>query len=445
MPIGSSKVGVMGAGLVPGGTQTFNASGTFTVPPGVRKVNITGKGGTGNPGNAGNAGNSGGAGSGGAGGAGGISRKPCPCLPGFNVVSGNGAAGGAASRPGMINRGSITLCPGPVTINPWWPAGTAPPTYINQISIGGFGGPSQNAAQSGQSGDAGTAGNAGNAGNPGQSSSGICKTFPGGAGGNAGAGGAAGNGGSGGGGGGNGANANISCPGNSSGGSGGSGGGSGGNGSTQNAPGGAYGIGAGGGGGAGATNSGYNGQASSQGPTTNNLIAARGGEDTQVSATVNSSGGPYSPASTPANILPSNTMGGAGGGSASAGFHSIRFGAYPRSATQAGYSNCPTDLNPARVNLPQFSPVPLAPNIIRAGGGGGSSPNCPNVLAFRAGGGGGGGGRGNVGNAGGNSSAPSGSAGTPQTFNCVPVTPGSPYPITVGTPGGQVVISWNPQ
>jgi hypothetical protein len=27
----------------------------------------------------------------------------------------------------------------------------------------------------------------------------------------------------------------------------------------------------------------------------------------------------------------------------------------------------------------------------------------------------------------------------------VPVTPGSPYPISVGTPGGTIVISWNPQ
>jgi hypothetical protein len=29
MPIGSSKLGVLGAGLVPGGSVTFNASGTF--------------------------------------------------------------------------------------------------------------------------------------------------------------------------------------------------------------------------------------------------------------------------------------------------------------------------------------------------------------------------------------------------------------------------------
>jgi hypothetical protein len=49
MPIGTSKVGALG-GLVPGGTETFNASGTFSVPPGVKKVSITGTGGTGNPG-----------------------------------------------------------------------------------------------------------------------------------------------------------------------------------------------------------------------------------------------------------------------------------------------------------------------------------------------------------------------------------------------------------
>jgi hypothetical protein len=33
----------------------------------------------------------------------------------------------------------------------------------------------------------------------------------------------------------------------------------------------------------------------------------------------------------------------------------------------------------------------------------------------------------------------------PQTFNCVPVTPGCTAPITVASPGGQIVISWNPQ
>jgi hypothetical protein len=61
-------------------------------------------------------------------------------------------------------------------------------------------------------------------------------------------------------------------------------------------------------------------------------------------------------------------------------------------------------------------------------------------------GGGGGGGRGNAGNAGGCGGAGGcGVAGTPATFNCVPVTPGGTAPITVGSPGGQIVISWNPQ
>jgi hypothetical protein len=60
MPIGSSKIGVLGAGLVPGGTETFNAPGTFSIPPGVKKVSITGVGGVGNPGTSGTAGNAGG-------------------------------------------------------------------------------------------------------------------------------------------------------------------------------------------------------------------------------------------------------------------------------------------------------------------------------------------------------------------------------------------------
>jgi hypothetical protein len=51
MPIGASKVGVLGAGLVPGGTETFNAPGTFSIPPGVKKVSITGIGWNGKSGN----------------------------------------------------------------------------------------------------------------------------------------------------------------------------------------------------------------------------------------------------------------------------------------------------------------------------------------------------------------------------------------------------------
>jgi len=49
-------------------------------------------------------------------------------------------------------------------------------------------------------------------------------------------------------------------------------------------------------------------------------------------------------------------------------------------------------------------------------------------------------GRGNAGNAG-NPGNP-GSAANPTTFNCVSVTPGGSYPVTVN---GQIVVSWNPQ
>ena len=31
------------------------------------------------------------------------------------------------------------------------------------------------------------------------------------------------------------------------------------------------------------------------------------------------------------------------------------------------------------------------------------------------------------------------------TYNCVAVTPGGSYPVVVGSPGGQVIISWNAQ
>ena len=65
MPIGSSKAGVLGAGVVPGGSETFNSSGTFSVPVGVTCVSVTGLGGTGNAGNAGQPGGAGGGGSGG--------------------------------------------------------------------------------------------------------------------------------------------------------------------------------------------------------------------------------------------------------------------------------------------------------------------------------------------------------------------------------------------
>jgi hypothetical protein len=48
MAIGTSKIGVLGASIVPGGSETFNASGTFISPAGVTRINLSGKGGAGN-------------------------------------------------------------------------------------------------------------------------------------------------------------------------------------------------------------------------------------------------------------------------------------------------------------------------------------------------------------------------------------------------------------
>jgi hypothetical protein len=97
-----------------------------------------------------------------------------------------------------------------------------------------------------------------------------------------------------------------------------------------------------------------------------------------------------------------------------------------------------------------FSPYPVnspAFPAIRSGGGGGAGGRNPSVSSGTGGGGGGGGGgRGNAGNPGGcGGGGNPGSAANPTTFNCVPVTPGCTAPITVGSPGGQIVISWNPQ
>ena len=54
--------------IFPAGSQTFNSSGTYTVPYGARVITVTGTGGNGQAGNAGNDGNNGTAGPGGAGG-----------------------------------------------------------------------------------------------------------------------------------------------------------------------------------------------------------------------------------------------------------------------------------------------------------------------------------------------------------------------------------------
>ena len=77
-----------------------------------------------------------------------------------------------------------------------------------------------------------------------------------------------------------------------------------------------------------------------------------------------------------------------------------------------------------------------------AGGGGAALINNP---CNTSGGGGGGAGRGGAGNPGG--SGGSGGAGAnanPTVYNCISVTPGGSYPISVAT-GGQVYIQWNAQ
>jgi hypothetical protein len=135
---------------------------------------------------------------------------------------------------------------------------------------------------------------------------------------------------------------------------------------------------------------------------------------------------------------PVNRQGGRQGGSA--------IGKVPGNCSQL------TVRNPAnQPGVAIFSPYPLAnpaSQAVRSGAGGGSGSfrNNSTSCSQQGAGGGGGGGRGNAGNAGGCGGAGgTGGAGTPTTFNCVPVSPGTTTPITVGSPGGQIVISWNPQ
>ena len=456
MPIGTSKVGALG-GLVPGGSVTFNSSGTWAVPPGVKKVSITGKGGTGNPGVAGNPGNPGNPGSGG----GGAGSNGSSASYGCGIQTAPGGTGGIAFKPAAIP----IMC----GCTPLWgpsPQGWADPThwyrndsnrnlYAMPFAQGGLNTcPYQGAIRPGQSGavngctggtgNAGTAGQAGQAGNSGQPSSALGNTFPGGAGGSAPPGGAAGNGGTGGTGG--------------SGTTGGNGAGNGGNAlpvrGLFTGPSGPHNNkfvrAATGGGGAGVVNSGQPGNptyivnapwpnciAAISNPAT---FSGAGGTDPAVSNNRQSCRGiGYPPTYFPTEAF--LTQGGNGGGLVPS----------PASGTIAIFGRSPLSMRPclgpsSRQYLSQFNPAPLRPSLVRAGGGGGGSgqPGAPgSQLTTTAGAGGGG--RGNAGNAGGNSPTVSGQAATPVTFNCVPVTPGTPTPITVGTPGGQVVISWNPQ
>jgi hypothetical protein len=492
MPIGSAKIGVLGAGLVPGGTVTFNATGTFTVPPGVKKVNITGRGGTGTPGNAGNAGSPGNIGYGGMGGLGGATS----CVGGAYGSFGGGVGVTFRRHTPLIWRNSPACLPSAAgAYNTPGPAlcalqnGASPNNYAPKPAVPGY---------SGVGGTAGSAGNPGNPGTPGNASAGLNYNFAGGAGGNAGVGGNAGNGGSGGNGGTAGNSINAICayvacacatP-NYPGGSGGNGGGTGGSGlgtrascpvgPLPNTPAGWIKTGGGGGGGAGINDgsSGPNGKMMTYSyhiPYYNSLSINRAPGGTDPSNPFNGTIDPfYSP------VITQNMTGGIGG--AGTGQQNLAYGMTAIIQKNCGQRPVNDTGNPAPTYFPNptlpynpasrvtYAPTPtkniannnttlnpLTNNMFRSGsgGGGGGYADSANLCAqpfsyyanrLRSAGGGGGGGRGNAGNAGGNSSAPSGSAGTPATYNCVPVTPGSPYPITVGGPsGGQVVISWNPQ
>jgi hypothetical protein len=478
MPIGSSKIGVLGAGLVPGGSVTFNASGTWPIPPGVKKVSITGVGGTGNPGVAGNSGNAG--------------------NPGGGAPGGN--SGGFTANSGLTFRAGLAYSIGSTVWGPQSPNSVARgpnncPVGFNcdifdkPVGLAAYQSPP---AQSGQGGTAGSAGSAGNPGNTGQASSALCNTFPGGCGGNAGVAGNAGTAGTGGLAGAKGQNA---CQG-GAGGVGGTGGGTGGAGFANpstlpqrgNLVCGKSSIpqinnccvtlrfyGGAGGGGAGATNSGGTGGnafvVGCGGVTTNPTVpfglARRGvgGTDNNISASAGAR-----PACPGYNPFPqtANTMGGPGGGFTIQMQCGIRGGSDAISlvtlTTSPPFAPASGQLAflPGRAQIPNgynlvnFSPsLPTNNNVYRAGGGGAAagiaSVGVPRLNMFNVtynqvnGAGGGGGGRGNAGNAGGTSPTPTGTAGTPATFNCVPVTPGGTAPITVGTPGGQIVISWNPQ
>lgn len=549
MPIGASKVGALG-GLVPGGSVTFNASGTWDVPPGVKVVSITGKGGTGNPGNAGNQGNPGNIGIGAPGGMGGRGGNEPSINPGSPNASWGpaGGVGYAVKSTGPLrtrvgNQTSFqdaTCLPSPQNPSP------APiATVTGQNFVGGcvnyspFPGPARAigfcgpagvaytpvSGPQGPAGNAGTAGNAGQPGNPGCSSSALGNAFPGGAGGNAGVGGAAGNGGSGGQGGAAGQGRPVLQPANTvppgtvaQGGAGGNGGGSGGQGLSRDqntsptvGPGlipcfaqwikyGGY------GGGGAAINSGNSGGAgqlkspiNAHSPVNVCVPIGTGGTDpgeafpptTQyvggiVAPLIRPTCGVNTPPTfgrttipTPQGSLTNSTMGGAGGygiqGTSGLGFmnglpavsFNTRFVPRPTPSGSPcwgvgrGRMNATPNCTPTLLNVggnlnSVTNPLSVnSNNIFRAGGGGGAgssrfSTGCGNPLPpqlpfSQSMGGGGGGGRGNAGNAGGPTPTPSGVAATPVTFNCVPVTPGTPTPITVASPGGQVVISWNPQ
>ena len=487
MPIGTSKVGALG-GLVPGGTETFNASGTFCVPPGVKAVSITGAGSPGNPGNSGTAGNPGNPGNGGGAGGGGASASAStgPVIgasPAHRIASSysTGNVGGKAIKSGAGPLSNPTFLNNPSFLSaggagaPYTPANPAGPTPV--INLG-------NPGSSGTAGSAGSGGSAGSAGNPGNTgcgSSGFGYNFTGGAGGNAGTAGNAGNSGPGGPSGVGGIRGTSG-----GGGTGGSGGTCGGSGAptgapawAQQNPGRQYAFIAGGGGGGGA---GLNGSGQSGTPTPappNPTTIGPLTSSARPSGGFGGQGDPY-PSLPQAGWPPGAYYGIGGSGFQNNTLYRNTSPSFPVSAPVNPWLPIyPGSPGPFRNEHRGCSPAGTIANFVpgnspntrpnnawyRAGGGGGAGgsvlsmfcgvpcasmsvniwPGGHNVFNSFAGGGGGGGGRGGAGGTGGSGGAGgTGVAATPTTQNCVPVTPGCSYPIVVNT-GGQVVISWNPQ
>jgi len=146
MPIGTGKGSLFGGGVsVEAGSQTFNSPGTFTVPPGLTKVSICGRGGSGNSGTSGGDGPSGAGGSGGHGGA--LTFTPCGTpgyFPAANTATKPGSSGGAGGNAHFAPSGGAA-----------GNAGT--PTSVFCTTVG----------NTGTGGTAGTGGHGANAGNPG--------------------------------------------------------------------------------------------------------------------------------------------------------------------------------------------------------------------------------------------------------------------------------------
>lgn len=369
MPAGTPKVALFGGKvLTPGGTQTFNSPGTFTVPTGITSVNITGKGSPGNPGNAGNP----------------ALNTPI-CYPLTSTGPGLGAGGGGGGsffqRLGCGPGCAYTPVPyqqnyapenGPTT---WGLGGSnLSNNSIGAIAGGGATVTTYSYGNTGQAGVTGTPGNPGSGGSSGNASTGLSRTFPGGAAGNGGAGGNAGTGGNGG------------------------------------------------------TGGGY---------SLRKLSWVLAGYYFCCS---NYYPEPYGTFSYNCNDSPvmysSGGVGGNGGGNAHPTYRRGGGGAGTDNDGQPGLY-CPGFGGNIGGGRGGFAPFVAGSSYYRRAGGGGGG----GISAYAIGAGGGG--RGNLGNAG--SPGNAGGTANPSTFNSVSVTAGASYPISVASPGGQVVISWNPQ